>query len=147
MFVFNPSSSGMGTRNPNQEAPACLLVVEDEEQLRLLMTRALTQDGYLTLSASDGIEGLAILERESDRIDLVITDLVMPRLGGLGLYQAARRQNIAVPMLFTSAGAHQDAQTELPPDARLSFLRKPWTLEELGRAIRWALEDGAEDRP
>jgi len=147
MFAFNPSPSGTGARKPNQQPPACLLVVEDEEQLRLLMTRTLTQDGYLTLSAADGIEGLAILERESDRVDLVITDLVMPRLGGLGLYQAARRQGMAVPMLFTSAGAHQDAQTVLPPDGRLSFLRKPWTLEELGRAIRWALEDGDPDEP
>ena len=145
MFVFNAPQSN-GTARGSGKVPPRILVVEDEERLRHLMTRSLTQEGYLALGAADGLEALAILERGFETYDLVVTDIVMPRLGGIGLYQQMRRQGINVPTLFTSAGAMQDAETELPIDPRRSFLRKPRTLEELSQAVRWALEDAANQQ-
>ncbi|HTR21352.1 MAG TPA: response regulator [Gemmatimonadales bacterium] len=116
-----------------------ILVVEDETLLRNLTTRFLQQSGYSTLNAADGEEALELLEREGGLIDLVVTDLKMPRLGGIGLYRATRRRGMLVPMLFTSAGGSAEGDDPWPADVSGRFLPKPWELEDLLSAVRQVL--------
>jgi nitrogen-specific signal transduction histidine kinase/CheY-like chemotaxis protein len=115
-----------------------ILVVEDEDVIRTTARRVLGREGYRVLTARDGQEGLDVLRRDPD-IDLVITDMVMPRMGGAELSQLARRAGVRAPFLFTTgypsvAGAAGGA----PADGAL--LPKPWQPEDLLGKVRELLD-------
>ena len=118
-----------------------ILIVEDEEAIRRAARRALERAGYRVQVSGDGEEALEILRTAEQPFDLVLSDLVMPRLGGRQLYDALRKDGIAVPFLFTSGysplAVHQKVQL---PEGRL--LHKPWTVGELLSRVRAALKGG-----
>jgi CheY-like chemotaxis protein len=70
------------TGQPTQ--PKTILVVEDEAHVRAMMTRALLEEGYRVLEAGDGEQALAVVLATGAKIDLLVTDIVMPNMGGLG---------------------------------------------------------------
>ena len=117
------SSSGAGT----------ILLAEDERAVRRVAEHALELAGYVVLTAENGKEALEILRQRGREIDLIVTDVIMPVMGGRELYAEARAAGFTeVTFLFTSGytspgGADKDFH--LTPD--MHFLRKPWTLNEL----------------
>jgi PAS domain S-box-containing protein len=160
-FVQVDSAVGMGTRfrvyfpvaehegelaDPAAEAPAAqggveaILVVEDQNQIRRATIRILESVGYRVLAAGDGQEALDLLRRHGRTIELVLTDLKMPRLGGRALYDQARREGFAMPFLFASGYVGSDRRPE-PIEAGLPFIRKPWTSADLLGRIRTLLDD------
>lgn len=108
-----------------------ILIAEDEEVIRRSAKRVLERQGYTVMRAADGAEALHWLVREGQTTDLVITDLIMPKLGGLELYRAARAAGITSQFLFTSGYLRDDARHALEADSHLAFLPKPWTAAEL----------------
>jgi len=115
-----------------------LLLVEDEPALRRAATRVLARSGYRVLTAADGRDALDMLEQEP-RVDLIITDVVMPRLGGNELIRELRDRGRQVRVLFTSGyPGRGDEREEMEPG--IPFLTKPWTIPELLRAVRAALD-------
>ncbi len=118
------------TNAPIPVVAATALLVEDDDLLRETARRALVLHGFEVLLARNGAEGLRILETEGDRVDLVITDVVMPVLGGIGLYHETRIRGYRLPFLFTSGHAPDDA---VFPDAApdVLVLPKPWTIDAL----------------
>jgi PAS domain S-box-containing protein len=121
-----------------------ILVVEDEEAIRRSAKRALEQLGYTVLLAEDGAAALAIL-RAGRQVDLVVSDSVMPRLGGAELYQRLRDDGIRIPFLLASGYSAHEAVGGHPPHD-LPFLPKPWTLNELTRKVRELLDGAAAAR-
>ena len=115
-----------------------ILLVEDEPALRRAATRVLTRSGYTVLVARDGREALDLLERDGSP-KLIITDVVMPRLGGNELIKALRQRGRRIRVLFTSG---YPSRGEVPEDLEpgLPFLTKPWTIPELLAAVRSALD-------
>ncbi|MGE3527753.1 MAG: PAS domain S-box protein, partial [Gemmatimonadales bacterium] len=98
------------------DAPAALvrgretiLLVEDEEPLRRAARRLLEHLGYTVLLARDGEEALELFRRNQDRIDLVISDVIMPRVGGRALYEALQGERSRARFLFTSGYSRGDA--------------------------------------
>ena len=119
-----------------------ILVVEDQETLRRATARALRKLGYQVLVAEDGGEALEVLRKHGAEIGLVISDVVMPKLGGLELYRRIRESGNPVPFFLTSGYAAGTGDAAgVPPD--VSVLEKPWTLESLGRKIREVLAQSA----
>jgi len=115
-----------------------ILLVEDEAALRNAATRVLRKSGYVVLVAADGREALDLLEGEQT-VDLIITDVVMPRLGGNELIRALRERGRAVRVLFTSGyPGRGDVPEAMEPG--YPFLTKPWTIPDLLGAVRDALE-------
>ena len=115
-----------------------ILLVEDEPALRRVATRVLAKSGYRVLTAADGREALEMLEQQP-RVDLVITDVVMPRLGGNELIRELRERGRQVRVLFTSGyPGRGDEREEMEPG--FPFLTKPWTIPELLGAVRMALD-------
>ncbi|HVH11128.1 MAG TPA: PAS domain S-box protein, partial [Gemmatimonadales bacterium] len=91
-----------------------VLVVEDDAQLRRSAKRTLEEAGYQVVTAADGLEALEAL-RQTAGVRLVFSDLVMPRLGGRGLYDAARREGHTVPFVFASGYTDSDRAAGLDP--------------------------------
>ena len=109
-----------------------VLVVEDDPSLRTLMVRTLSEKGYRTLQASDGIEALELLAADPE-IELVVTDIVMPRMNGVELAQQLAASARA-RMLFVSA--YGDQYQELPA----SLLQKPFSQAALIAEVERLLE-------
>ena len=114
-----------------------VLIADDEEALRKVAQRTLEHYGYTVLTAADGLEALAIVRREGERIRLVISDVSMPQLTGPDLYRALRAEGRNVPFLFTS-GYDRPEVGAVAAGARA--MPKPWTIEELLVAVRAALD-------
>src|SRR5262249_13007252 len=97
---------GASTENPNKELPRgngeWVLVVDNEETILEITTATLEHFGYRVLTASDGTEALARYASYKDKIDLVITDMVMPFLDGKAMIRALQRMNQAVKVLAIS---------------------------------------------
>ena len=116
-----------------------VLLVEDEEALRQLVRMGLERHGYTVLEAANGEEAVAVCERHPGRIDLVVSDVVMPQLGGVAIVQrmAALRPGARVLLLsgYTDAVArHGVGELQTP------FLHKPFTLAALLYKIREVLD-------
>jgi signal transduction histidine kinase len=117
-----------------------ILVVEDEQAVRTLISSMLREQGYDVIEASDGDEALRKAEEAPSPIQLLITDLVMPRLGGSELTQRLRSQRPHVKVLYMS-GYSDDTllrQEGLPVEA--DFLQKPFTPEVLSCKVRQVLD-------
>ncbi len=123
---------------PASVKPA-ILIVDDEEIIRSLLLTLFERDGrYEAETAEDGLEALAALERRV--YSLIITDLQMPNLGGLGLLRKLRETHPQVPVIvFTGYGDMQDAIEALRLGA-VNFLRKPFELREILPSVVRAIE-------
>jgi signal transduction histidine kinase/CheY-like chemotaxis protein len=114
-----------------------VLVVEDEPGLRRLVAEILTRRGYAVEVAADGLEALAALEAATTPPDLVLSDVVMPRLGGRALADEIANRGLRIPVLFMSG---YPAGEELPEDEGHTFIGKPFTPDALVRKVRALLE-------
>jgi signal transduction histidine kinase/CheY-like chemotaxis protein len=111
--------------------PALILLVEDDDLVRTASLRALRKRGHRVLEAVDGEAALSALAREKDPVDLVITDLVMPRLGGRELGERLRAMGNEAAILYMS-GYTGDAVTQRAMvDEGAEFLEKPFTPDQL----------------
>ena len=117
-----------------------ILVVEDEEALRRAARRILERAGYRVLIAEDGEEALGVLAARHGQVDLVFTDMIMPKLGGCALYERVQAEIGPVRFLVASGYAGRDVREDHGLPASVPFINKPWTLEELVAAVRKALE-------
>ena len=117
-----------------------ILVVDDEPALRTLLTRILDREGYQVLEAPGGLEALELFETADPPVDLILSDVIMPRLNGVELVQRARavRPDVAVLLLsgFTPAAIARHG-LETTDDLRL--LQKPVEPSELLAAVEAAL--------
>jgi PAS domain S-box-containing protein len=117
-----------------------VLVVEDESSVRELIVRVLSEKGYRMLCAAEGNEGLRIAGNHREPIDLLLTDMVMPRMGGREL---ANRLEAAMPglkVLFMSGYTEDAVSHRGVLQVGLSFLQKPFTSDALVRKVRETLD-------
>jgi PAS domain S-box-containing protein len=123
------------------EGTETILLAEDEPGIRRVTKRALEGKGYRVLVAGDGEEALELYGTHRDEVALVISDLVMPKLGGRQLAQALRKEGSQVPILFTSGYSAESASgaAKLPPG--VEFLQKPWTVTDLLALVRKLLDE------
>jgi len=116
-----------------------VLLVEDEEGLRALNARGLASRGYTVLTASNGVEALEELEKNEGKVDIVVSDVVMPEMDGPTLLKEMRKKNPDLKMIFVSGYAEDAFQKNLPPDGQFAFLPKPFTLKQLVEQVKTTL--------
>ncbi|HDQ14896.1 MAG TPA: hybrid sensor histidine kinase/response regulator [Sediminispirochaeta sp.] len=120
-----------------------ILVVEDEENVRNLVRRILKLYGYQVYSASVPEQALELLSSESVSFDLVVTDMVMPRIGGLELSRKAKKMRPELKFLYMSGypqGKDAVAEKGIDPSS-LHFIPKPFSPEKFVRAVRSILDE------
>jgi CheY-like chemotaxis protein len=115
---------------------ATILLVEDEQALRQLLRESLELDGYRVLEAANGEEALDTLSRWMGPVDVIVTDVVMPRMGGAELMRQVRQRLPDMPVVLLSGWpiSNRDAI-----DGRTLFLKKPVTYGQLIRAVHRSL--------
>src|SRR5262249_53753999 len=112
-----------------------VLLVEDEEHVRVASARSLSSIGYEVVPASDGVEALEIYRARGPEIAAVVLDMVMPRLSGRDTYLALRNLDPAVRVVLTTGFAlNEEAQEILDLGVR-EFVPKPYDLESLSEAL------------
>jgi PAS domain S-box-containing protein len=147
--VYLPRSLRQGEAMPepgrtaaegNPRGRETVLLVEDEESVRRFSVQALESLGYRVLTASNGREALAVLEGGDKPVQLIITDVIMPDMGGNALADRVRIACPGLPVIFISgytevSVAHRGLITEGD-----TFLQKPFTLAELAKRVRAAMD-------
>lgn len=134
-----PSTGGCA--EGSTEGSETILLAEDEAGIRRATKRALERKGYRVLVAEDGEEAFERLQQHEDEIALVISDMVMPKLGGRQLAEAIREAGIQVPLLFTSGYSAETTADGYSLPSGVQFLQKPWTLDDLLASVRRSLDE------
>jgi CheY-like chemotaxis protein len=128
-----------GLKHGSPTGRETILLVDDEKSLRKLGKRALTQAGYRVLEASDGAMALRIAAEEVGEIDLVLTDVEMPTLGGRGMVDELHEMSPAIRVLFMSGYTDNEILRRGIRTSETEFLQKPFTAEALCAAVRAVL--------
>lgn len=116
-----------------------ILLVEDEAALRILAKKILSQKGYRVFDAADGAIALRVAAAHVGEIDLVLTDVEMPNLGGRGLVEELRELSPNIRVLFMSGFPKEEAFPAKGSGAHIPYLQKPFTSETLFSEVRAAL--------
>ncbi|MBN2321605.1 MAG: PAS domain S-box protein [Acidobacteria bacterium] len=117
-----------------------ILVVEDEAAVRTLARRILKDSGYTVLEAREGTEALRLAKEYSDDIHMVITDVVMPGLGGAKLVAGLEAERPGIKALYISGYTDNAIVHHGILDSNVAFLQKPFTVEGLARKVREVLD-------
>ena len=115
-----------------------ILIVEDDEDMRENLRRILTLAGYQVHLARDGSEAITALQTEP--FHLVLTDLVMPRMGGLELLREIRRRERDLPVVFLTAFGKSAAFAEAMDLGAIGFITKPFHANSLLAVIREVID-------
>lgn len=121
---FSPASPGRA------DVAGSVLVVDDETTVRRFAVRVLQREGYLVIEASDGAEALDLVRVEGTSVEVVVSDIVMPRLNGVELTQALSVSHPNLPVILMS-GYAAAALSELGIAAPCSILTKPFPADRL----------------
>ncbi|HET8654022.1 MAG TPA: PAS domain S-box protein [Longimicrobiaceae bacterium] len=144
--IYLPQALAPAEAEPEKPEPAprgagqTILLVEDEEAVRSLVRRLLLRGGYTVLSAGDGEDALRVCADFDGHIDLVLTDVVMPRMSGRELAEKLAELRPASPILFMSGYTDDDLLHHGVREAGFEFLQKPIDSEELLARIAAMLE-------
>ena len=131
-----PRPSG---RPESEPLTATVLVIDDEEQLRLVTTDILANDGLRVLSAHNGRAGIVLYHENKGQIDLVILDLSMPGLDGEETFHLLRTMNPALPILLMSGYDEGEVAQRFVGNDLTAFVHKPFTPAALLQAVRTSL--------
>ena len=118
-----------------------ILVVDDETGMRDLLRILLEKEGHEVLTAADGTAGLA--QATSHELDLVISDIKMPGLDGVGLLSALRERALTMPVIMVTAYAESDSAIQAMKQGAFDYLTKPFKVDEIRLVIRRALAEAA----
>ncbi len=128
-------------KNIDLTGSATVLLVEDEDAVRMGGVRALQMRGYTVLEAASGVEALAILEKNDGAVDIIVSDVVMPEMDGPTLLNEVRQNYPDIKFLFVSGYAKDAFAKNLPQDAVFGFLSKPFTLKQLALTVKETLAE------
>lgn len=123
-----------------------ILVVEDEPEVRHVLVQALVELGYRVIAADDGEEALSLM-RAGQTVDLVVSDVIMPRMGGRELFRESRRLASPPRFVFSSGYTEVAFDPEIQAGAGSAFLSKPYSIEQLAETVRRVLDaENLEER-
>jgi two-component system cell cycle sensor histidine kinase/response regulator CckA len=113
-----------------------VLLVEDEDVVRSFAARALARQGYEVLEAGTGVEALEVMERERGKVDIVVSDVIMPEMDGPTLLKELRKTNPGLKFIFVSGYPDDAFKKSLDDNEAYSFLPKPFTLSQLAAKVK-----------
>ncbi len=112
-----------------------VLLVEDEDAVRSIGARALSSRGFTVLEAATGMEALEVVERVDGKIDLIVSDVVMPEMDGPAMFAELRKRGVAAKVIFVS-GYAEEAFAKNLPEGDFGFLAKPFSIKQLIETVK-----------
>lgn len=138
--VSRPEDDVVGGRSaPLELMHRTILVVDDEKSVVVVCRRILESRGFRVLTAEDGQEGLESFGEHADEIDLVILDMIMPRMDARGAFREMRRISRDIPVILMSGYTRRGALASFHGKGLAGFLQKPFRREDLLSAVGRAL--------
>jgi PAS domain S-box-containing protein len=125
--------------SPMSRESGTVLVVDDEEIIRVLLAEMLREMGLHVLSAADGIVGLEIYRERWRKIDLVILDMIMPKLSGKDTFLAMKNINPSVRAILSTGSSRESVSREQWEEGFIGFVQKPYRIDELAQVVTCAL--------
>ncbi len=122
-----------------------ILLVEDEDAVRAFSARALRTTGYEVFEADSGDEALDVLDDMDWKLDLMISDVVMPEMDGPALLIKVRERLPNLKVIFVSGYAEETAREGIADDQSVEFLPKPYSLDQINTKVKDVL--GKIDEP
>jgi two-component system cell cycle sensor histidine kinase/response regulator CckA len=119
-----------------------LLLVEDEDPVRLFSARALRNKGYKVIEAKSGEAALEVITAGSEKVELLITDVVMPRMDGPSLVKRVRELYPEMKVIFISGYTEDAFRKRLDSDGAIHFLPKPFSLKQLAGKVKEVMLSG-----
>jgi CheY-like chemotaxis protein len=116
-----------------------ILIIDDEEVIRDVVKEGLGDLGYTVFTAKNGLEGIAIYSGQKGNIDLVILDLILPKMSGTITYEKLKALDPQVTVLLSSGYSQKGQAQELLDRGVQGFIQKPFRLIDLAKAIRMLL--------
>jgi two-component system cell cycle sensor histidine kinase/response regulator CckA len=113
-----------------------VLLVEDEDVVRNFAARALSRQGYEVLEAGTGVEALDVMAREQGKIDIIVSDVIMPEMDGPSMLKEMRKTNPDIKIIFVSGYPDDAFKKSLDDDETYAFLPKPFTLPQLAAKVK-----------
>jgi two-component system, cell cycle sensor histidine kinase and response regulator CckA len=132
--------AGMVESTPPRRGKETVLVVEDQEAVCNFVERVLMTYGYRVLKAANGVSALALCDQKHGNIDLVLSDIVMPRMGGLVLANRLKQRWPGMRMLFMSGYSRGAMAAHGAWDDTMEFIQKPFSPEQLSVRVREVLD-------
>jgi len=120
-----------------------ILLVEDETVVRQLVAEILENTGYMVMQAGDGPSALELLRRHSGKLDLLVTDVVMPGMSGPEVAQAVTSMRPGTHVLYTSGYTDSQIGHHGVLEPGIAFLQKPFSAHDLTRKVRSLLDDAS----
>ena len=117
-----------------------VMLVEDEDPVRIFGARALRNKGYNVIEARSGEAALELMGQTAEKIDLIITDVVMPRMDGPGLVREVRETHPNMKVIFISGYTEDSFRRRLDSDSNIHFLPKPFSLKQLATKVKEVID-------
>ncbi len=133
-------SAEPGAEEPVPSGSETILVAEDEAMVRGVVKRMLEYGGYTVLVASNGREAIDLFTKNSDRIDMVLLDVVMPEMGGYQAFETMQGLRPGLKALFASGYTEDTLHTDFVLQEGISLITKPYTRNQLLRTVRKILD-------
>jgi PAS domain S-box-containing protein len=118
-----------------------ILLAEDETSIRNVSKLMLEKEGYTVLTACDGEEALKVYAKHSSEIDMLLLDVMMPKVGGRAVYDHVHKLRPKIPVLFASGYSMHTIDTSFVLEENLTLINKPFRRDDLLRKIRHVLDD------
>jgi CheY-like chemotaxis protein len=144
--IYLPAVSDQVSEEGNSETPfvsggkETILLVEDDEGVRGLALRCLKKQGYQVLTATDGKDALQVVKSHPGPLDLVLTDVVMPKLGGPEMVRQLKADSPDLKVLYMSGYTDDAVVRHGLIEAEVAFIQKPYTPQELSQKVRQILD-------
>ncbi|MEF3368119.1 ATP-binding protein [Methylocystis sp. 9N] len=116
-----------------------ILLVEDEDAVRSIGARALSSRGFTVLEATTGLEALEVVDRVDGKIDLIVSDVVMPEMDGPAMFAELRKRGVKAKVIFVS-GYAEEAFAKNLPEGDFGFLPKPFSIKQLIETVKTHIE-------
>jgi two-component system, cell cycle sensor histidine kinase and response regulator CckA len=136
---------GDATATRDLTGAGTLLLVEDEDPVRLFSARALRNKGYKVIEAKSGEAALEVITSGSEKVELLITDVVMPRMDGPNLVKHVRELYPEMKVIFISGYTEDAFRKRLDHDTDIHFLPKPFSLKQLAGKVKEVMLSGGGD--
>jgi two-component system cell cycle sensor histidine kinase/response regulator CckA len=117
-----------------------VLLVEDEESVRRFAFTALKSKGYDVLQAGDGVEAIEVMQAHDNKVDIVVSDVIMPEMDGPTLMKELRKSDPKLKFIFVSGYPDDAFKHNLDPEADFTFLPKPYNLAQLVAKVKEQIE-------